>query len=165
MVSAHLQQCLHILEQATSNCGPHAARRRLPDQWSAAEVVEHLQRAYLATAKGLERCLENGAPMATPVSFKKRLQSFVLLELGYFPEGRQAPKGVIPTGTFDMPAVLNAARKDLDRLDAAALRARDRFGRVKVMDHPILGAFSVDQWLRFHLAHTRHHEKQIRERT
>ena len=37
-------------------------------------------------------------------------------------------------------------------------------GGIKVVDHPILGAFTVDQWLKFHLVHTRHHEKQIRAR-
>ena len=161
MVSAHLRQCLEILERATKDCGPVAAMRRDPDTWSAAEVVEHLQRAYLGTAKGFERCIENGAPMAKPATLKQRLQSFVLLELGYFPEGRQAPKHVLPTGALDLSTAVGAARRDLERLDGAAVHARDRFGTRKIMDHPILGAFSVEQWLRFHVAHTRHHEKQI----
>ena len=164
MTSPHLRQCAEILERATKDWGPGAAVRRHPDRWSAVEVVEHLQRAYLGTAKGLERCVESGTPMATPVTLKQRLQSFVLLELGYFPEGRPAPKGVIPTGTLDLAAAIDAVRRDLTRLDAAAVSARDRFGGIRVMNHPILGAFSVDQWLRFHVAHTRHHEKQILSR-
>jgi hypothetical protein len=71
---------------------------------------------------------------------------------------------VIPTGALDLGAVLDATRRDLDRLDAVAVKTRERFGTAKVVDHPILGAFSVDQWLKFHLIHTRHHEKQIRAR-
>lgn len=31
------------------------------------------------------------------------------------------------------------------------------FGSAKVLDHPILGALSVNQWLKFHLVHTTHH--------
>lgn len=164
MTSIHLQQCLSILEEATRGGGAECSVRRNPDQWCVAEVVEHLQRAYLGTAKGFERCVESGAPIATGQTFKQRLYSFALIALGIFPEGRKAPRHVVPTGEMDLDAVISAARRDLDRLDAAASRTREKFGRAKVVDHPILGAFTVDQWLKFHLVHTRHHEKQIRAR-
>jgi hypothetical protein len=160
----HLAACRAILEDATRGGGAECRARRDPGQWSVCEVVEHLQRAYLGSARGFERCLEKDAPIATSPTVKQRLQSFALLNLGYFPEGRQAPKHVMPTGELDLGAVLDAVRRDLDRLDAAAAKTRSRFGGVKVVDHPILGAFSVDQWLKFHLVHTRHHEKQIRAR-
>jgi hypothetical protein len=163
-VQPQLQQCLAIIEDATRGGGAECATRQHPNQWSVCEVVEHLQRAYLGTAKGFERCLEKGAVIATTPTFKQRLQAFALLNLGYFPEGRQAPKHIIPSGALDLGAVLDATRRDLDRLDAAAVQTRQRFGTGKVVDHPILGAFSVDQWLKFHLIHTRHHEKQIRAR-
>jgi hypothetical protein len=88
----------------------------------------------------------------------------VLVKLGYFPSGRQAPTHVIPTGELDLHAVLAAARRDLERLDAAAIKARAEFGGVKLVDHPRLGALTVDEWLKFHLVHTRHHEKHIRAR-
>jgi hypothetical protein len=149
---------------STRDGGPECSTRRDPRKWSVAEIVEHLQRAYLGTAKGFERCLDKGAPIATVPSLKQRIQGFAVVNLGYFPAGREAPKHIIPTGELDLLAVLNAVRRDLARLDAAAVRTREQFGRVRVVDHPILGAFSVDQWLKFHLVHTRHHEKQIRAR-
>ena len=164
MTSSHLRQCLAIVEDATRGGGAECATRRKPNQWSVVEVVEHLQRAYLGTAKGFERCLEKGVPIATGQTLKQRAQSFALISLGYFPEGRQAPKHIIPAGELDLGAVLAATRRDLERLDAAAITTRARFGSAKVVDHPILGAFTVDQWLKFHLVHTRHHEKQIRAR-
>ena len=139
-------------------------RRPSEGQWSVAEVVEHLQRAYLGTAKGLERAVEKQASLATAQTLKQKLASFALISLGYFPSGREAPKHIVPTGQIDLGALLDAVRRDLQRLDAAAVTARERFGSAKVVDHPILGAFSVDQWLKFHLVHTRHHEKQIRAR-
>lgn len=160
----HLAACLEIIEDATRGGGAECAARRDPKQWSVCEVVEHLQRAYLGTAKGLERCLEKGQPIATTPSLTQRLQGVVVVTLGFFPAGREAPKHVIPTGELDLPAVVDAVRRDLARLDDAAVRTRAQFGRARVVDHPILGAFSVDQWLRFHLVHTRHHEKQIRAR-
>lgn len=165
MVSSHLQQCLAIIEDATRGGGAECSVRRDSNKWSVCEVVEHLQRTYLGTAKGFERCLEKGQTLATRApSFKTRVASFVLINFGYFPEGRQAPKHVTPTGELDLAAVVEATRRDLARLDAAAARTRAQFGGVKIVDHPILGPFTVDQWLKFHLVHTRHHEKQIRAR-
>jgi hypothetical protein len=160
----HLESCLTTVLDATRDGGPECSTRRDPNKWSVAEIVEHLQRAYLGTAKGFEKCLEKGEPIATPVPLKKRLQAFVVINLGYFPVGRAAPKYIIPTGELNLQTVLDAVRRDLARLDTAAVRVRDQFGSVRVVDHPILGAFSVDQWLKFHLVHTRHHEKQIRAR-
>lgn len=160
----HLQACRDILEEATRGGGAECSVRKDPNKWSVAEVVEHLQRAYSGTAKGFERCLEKHAPSATPRTMTQVMASFVLVTLGYFPAGRAAPKHVIPTGELDLRAVLDAARRDLERLDAAAIKARAEFGRVKLVDHPRLGALSVDEWLRFHLVHTRHHEKHIRAR-
>lgn len=161
----HLQACREIIEDATRGGGAECSTRRDPDKWSVAEVVEHLQRAYLGTAKGFERCLEKDQPIATSKTLKQTLQGFAVVNLGYFPEGRRAPKHIIPTGQLDLVAVLDATRRDLERLDAAAVKTRARFGgSKKVVDHPILGAFSVDQWLKFHLIHTRHHEKHIRAR-
>jgi hypothetical protein len=160
----HLEACRAILEDSTRGGGAECSIRREPNRWSVAEVVEHLDRAYSGTAKGFERCLEKHAPSATPRTMKQVMASFVLVKVGYFPAGRQAPKHVIPTGELDLDAVLAAARRDLERLDAAAIKARAEFGAVKLVDHPRLGALTVDEWLKFHLVHTRHHEKHIRAR-
>lgn len=164
MVSPYLGRCLHMILDATAGITPEAAARRAGDRWSVVEIVEHLQRAYSGTAKGLERSVEKGAPLATTATFKQSLQVFALINLGYFPHGRQAPKHIVPTGAIALPEVIAGVKRDLAWLDAAAVKAQEAFGSAKVLDHPILGAFTVDQWLRFHLVHTRHHEKQIRAR-
>lgn len=164
MESAHLRQCLTIIERATNGAGPEAAVRKDPAKWSVAEIVEHLARTYSGTAKGFERCLEKGAPLATPTTLKHTLQQFMLIELGFFPEGRPAPKHVVPAGELDLRGVMDAARAGLVRLDEAAIQARQALGSGKMLDHPIIGALTIDQWLRFHVVHTEHHAKQIRER-
>ncbi len=164
MVSPYLERCLAVVLDATSGVSPDAAVKRANDRWSVVEIVEHLQRTYSGTAKGFERAIEKGSPLATTASFKQSVQAFALINLGYFPQGRQAPKHVLPTGTIALPLLIEGVKKDLAWLDDAAVRARRAFGAVKVLDHPILGAFTVEQWLRFHLVHTRHHEKQIRSR-
>ena len=149
---------------ATRGAGDDARVRRDPAKWCVVEIVEHLTRAYSGTAKGFERCVEKGAPLVTPPSIKQRVQQFALINLGYFPEGRQAPKHIVPTGELDLNAVLDAVRRDLARLDQAAITTKQALGSGKMLDHPILGALTIDQWLRFHVIHTRHHARQIRQR-
>lgn len=160
-MNSYLQSCLDLIIGATTGISPEAAIRRTGDRWSPVEIVEHLQRAYSGTAKGFERCLEKNTPLATRQTMKQALQGIAVLNLGYFPEGRKAPKHILPTGTIPLPELLEGVKRDLAWLDDAAVRTRRVFGGMRVLDHPILGPFTVDQWLRFHLIHTRHHEKQI----
>ena len=163
-MNPHLERCLAIVLDATKDGGAECGVRGDPTKWSVAEIVEHLTRAYSGTAKGFERCLEKGASLASPSTLAQRTRQFVVIELGYFPEGREAPKHLLPTGELDLVAVLNAVRRDLARLDESAARAKKQLGAGKMLDHPILGALTVDQWLKFHVVHSRHHAKQIRER-
>lgn len=163
-MNAYLDRCLAIVLDATKGGGAEVSVRRDPSKWSVVEIVEHLTRAYSGTAKGFERCVEKGAPLATSTTLKQRLQQFALINLGMFPEGRQAPKHIIPTGELDLAAVLDAVRRDLARLDDAAIKSTQALGSGKMLDHPILGALTVDQWLRFHVVHTRHHARQISQR-
>ena len=164
MVSAHLRKCIEIIETVTHGAGAESAVRKDPSRWSVAEIVEHLARAYSGTAKGFERCLEKGAPLATATSVKQKFSQVALINFGIFPEGRQAPKHIIPTGELDLNAVIDASRKNLVWLDEAAIKTRQALGSGKMLDHPILGALTIDQWLRFHVVHTEHHARQIRER-
>ena len=163
-MTTHLEKCLAIILEAIGGAGDESKVRRDPKQWSVVEIVEHLTRAYSGTAKGFERCLEKGASLASDTSLKQRVQQFALINLGYFPAGRQAPKHILPTGELDLGAVIDAVRRDLARLDDSAIRTRQVIGAGKVLDHPILGPLSVDQWLKFHVVHTAHHARQIRER-
>ena len=160
----HLETCLAIVFDATSGGGAECEVRSAPQRWSVAEIVEHLTRAYSGTAKGFERCLEKNASLASPTTVAQGLRQFAVIHLGYFPQGREAPKHIVPTGQLNISAVLDAVRRDLARLDRSAAEARRVLGKGKMLDHPILGPLTVDQWLKFHVVHSRHHARQIRER-
>jgi hypothetical protein len=88
----------------------------------------------------------------------------VVVGAGRFPRGRLAPRHVVPTGTVGLADALASVRRSLRALDLAAIGATGRFGRARVLDHPILGPLTVAQWRRFHWIHTRHHARQIEER-
>lgn len=160
----YLNRCIAIIETATAGLPDDVLTSRPPHRWSIVDIVEHLQLTFSGTAKGFDRCLDAGAPSAKRFSWAERARKFVVVRVGYFPAGREAPKFVVPKGNVDLPTVIARARHDLERLDQSAIRVRERFGSAAILDHPLLGAFTVDDWLRFHWIHTRHHEKQIRAR-
>jgi Protein of unknown function (DUF1569) len=159
-----LQRCLTLLEEATAGLDQASASTRVDGRWSVAEIVEHLDRAYSGTVKGFERCLEAGAPRASAPTMTSRLRVFAVVTLGFFPRGIEAPAHVVPTGRISLPDVMQNVRAHLQALDGAAAATAARLGTGRVMNHPILGPFTVAQWLRFHRMHTLHHQKQIGER-
>jgi hypothetical protein len=156
-----LAHCLTLITDATAGLDDERAGVRVDGRWSIAEIVEHLDRTYSGTVKGLQRCLEAGTPRVSARTLKSRARTFVVVSLGMFPTGIEAPKHVVPTGSVLLSAVLARARANLEALDVTTRAAVDRFGHGPVMDHPILGPFTPAQWLRFHRVHTRHHEQQM----
>lgn len=161
----YLNRCIEIIETSTAGVPDELLRTRVGGRWSVIDIVEHLQLAYSGTAKGFDLCLEAGVPSAKRFSLANTIRKFVVIRAGYFPAGRQAPKFILPKGDVDLPTAIERARRDLAWLDRSATRVRERFGAAPILDHPLLGAFTLDEWLRFHWIHTRHHEKQIRVRS
>jgi hypothetical protein len=164
VLRTELAQCRAQIEQAAAGLDDVQGSVRVDGRWSIAEIVEHLDRTYTGTVKGLERCLEAGGARVTPATMRTRLRKLVVVRLGFFPTGIEAPKHVVPSGRVGLAEVLSRVASHLVDMDGALLRAADRFGKSSVMDHPILGPFSVEDWARFHLVHTRHHCRQIAAR-
>jgi hypothetical protein len=134
-----------------------------PDgKWNSAEILEHLTLAFSGTVKGCEKCLLENKTITSNPTLKQRLASLVLVECGYFPSGRQAPKHVIPSGSTTVKDPVRGLFSQLQAMDTALTECETRFGSVvSVMNHPILGPFNIRQWRKFHLVHTKHHMKQI----
>jgi hypothetical protein len=161
---ANLRSCWSQLETALAGLDDGRAAIRVDGRWSIAEIVEHLDRTYSGTTKGLERCLEAGATRVTAKHLHGRWRRFVVVTLGWFPKGIPAPRHVLPSGEAPLSTVMVRARQHLGELDATLVRATERFGAVAVLDHPLLGPFTIADWARFHRVHTRHHCAQIGER-
>jgi Protein of unknown function (DUF1569) len=134
------------------------------EKWNPAQILEHLFLTYRNTNKGIARCLEAGAPQATRSTLKQRLGTLLVVELGYFPKGRKAPERTVPRG---LPAneVRSSILAELQKMESSLAGAEHKFGAsTKIMDHPVLGPFTVVQWRKFHWVHGCHHCRQIRER-
>ena len=132
------------------------------DKWCAAEVLEHLYLTYTGTIKGFEKVMQGGNPMATPSSMKHRVRRLVVLGFNYLPTGRKSPPTATPKG-LPIEKVRSEFAIKIAAMDRIISQCEERFGRnTKLLDHPILGPLTGQQWKKFHVIHGRHHEKQLR---
>src|SRR5258708_27621377 len=80
------------------------------------------------------------------------------------PPGRKAPERTTPPPQIDRRAAeahFLAAIEAWDQVDRTLLPERRANLFVK---HPRMGDLTVEEWMRFHVIHARHHARQIRER-
>lgn len=130
-------------------------------KWSIAQVLEHLYLTYTGTVKGCERALASQNTLATPQTAKQRFQTLVVLNLGYYPQGIQAPTQVRPKGIPAEQVVTDIVRQ-ISAMAESLTRCEERLGkRNKLFNHPVLGALTGEQWRKFHWIHGRHHVRQI----
>jgi hypothetical protein len=155
-----LEELKQALESSVEGMSNEQMHWHPADKWCASEVLEHLYLTYTGTAKGFERVLEAGKPMVTRASMRQHVRKLVVLGFNHLPEGRKAPKNTVPRG-LPLEKVRAEIGLKIAAMDAIIAQCEDRFGRGKVLDHPILGPLTAVQWRRFHLIHGRHHVKQI----
>ena len=131
--------------------------------WNVAEVLEHLYLTYTGTTKGFDRCLKAGKPLASPITLKQRIAIALVTKLGYFPKGRKAPERSTPKG-MPVEKVVADIGPQLVAMDKVIAQSEERFGsRTRLLDHPVLGPLTAQQWRKFHWVHGRHHVKQIQD--
>jgi hypothetical protein len=160
-MDTRLAKLNRALESAIKGMSTEQMRWHPPGKWSAGEVLEHLYLTYTGTIKGFERLLESGNPTTTPVSWKERYRSLLVLTFGYLPTGRKAPRVSEPQG-LSTTKVLSELEAKIAAMDAILEQCETCFGRRnRLLDHPILGPLTATQWRKFHLLHGMHHRRQL----
>jgi hypothetical protein len=157
----YLQQLEDAVSAAIEGVSGEALTRHPEGKWSTAEILEHLYLTYTGTIKGFERCLEAGKPMAGRPGVKDRVRVLVVLGFSHLPEGRSAPKNTTPRG-ISVEKVIAEIGPKLAAMDEIIARCEASYGQRRcLLDHPILGPLTGEQWRKFHWVHGRHHVKQI----
>lgn len=144
---------------------PEADWWRAPaGKWAPAQIVEHLALAFEWSIAGFEK-RRAGAPMSRrPRTWAERIATFAIFGLEWIPPGVQAPGRAWPQAHPDPREVERrflAGHARLGQLAAELLPARATDLYVK---HPRMGDLTIEEWLRFHAWHCRHHAKQVRAR-
>jgi hypothetical protein len=160
-VSEYIPRLQESIASSIRGAGSEEMLHHPEGKWSATEILEHLYLSYTGTVKGCEMSLASGKPLVTPRTLKQRLQTCVVVTVGYYPSGVQAPERVRPRGV-PVEQVVGSIAERIAAMDEAIGRCEARFGKSKkLLDHPVLGALTGDQWRKFHWLHGQHHVKQI----
>jgi Protein of unknown function (DUF1569) len=163
-MTSYLERLRHELEDATGGSSGQALAHGPSGKWSPAQILEHLYLTYKQTNRGVRKCLDQGAPLATRSTLKELFAATLVMGFGYIPGGRQSPERVAPRG---MPPdeVQKTMSAELGKMVSTLDECERRFGaRARIMDHPFLGPLTAEQWRKFHWVHGRHHARQIRAR-
>jgi hypothetical protein len=162
-MSEYIPRLQEAITTAIRAMGREEMLRQSEGKWSIAQVLEHLYLTYTGTAKGCERALTSQKPLATPQTAKQWFKTMVVVKLGYYPRGIQAPAQVHPKGIPADQIVPDIVRQ-IANMSELLTRCEQRFGeRNKLFDHPVLGALTAEQWRKFHWIHGQHHVQQILE--
>jgi hypothetical protein len=161
-----IQQLHHKLYAALQ--GLDAAQTQLhpiahPQKWSIQQIADHLLLTYASTATVLETRIAKGAPTLSQPTSSQRIKSFVVLQLGYMPNGRTAPEAVYPGHAAPLSGdeLTRLATEKLLRMDVNLDQAESLFGSTRAITHAILGPMCARNWRRFHCVHGAHHIQQI----
>ncbi len=133
-------------------------------KWTPAQIVEHLALGLALSAETFQ-ARKNHAPMKRrPRTPAEKIAKLFIFGLRWFPPGRKAPERTTPASQIaraSAEAHFLAAVEAWDQVDRALLPERRADLFVK---HPRMGDLTVEEWMRFHLIHARHHARQIRQR-
>ena len=163
-MASHLDRLSRELQNAIGGASDSALEHAPAGKWSPGQILEHLFLTYKNSNRGVAKCLEKDAPLATSRTLKHRLSTLLVVNCGYMPEGRKAPERALPQG---MPAgeLRSIIFMEIQKMESGLTDCERRLGAgTRIMDHPFLGPLTANQWRKFHLVHGRHHAAQIRER-
>jgi hypothetical protein len=161
---SYLERLRRELEDAMAGASAGDLTVAPAGKWNAAQILEHLFLTYKHTNRGLAKCVEQAAPLATKATLKDRFATLLVVDLGYMPGGRKAPERAIPQGML-AEEVRRAIVPELLAMASGLDDCQRKFGAAtKIMDHPFLGPLTAEEWRKFHWVHGRHHARQIRER-
>jgi hypothetical protein len=163
-MESYLRRLPLELEKATARASDEAFHKGPPGKWNSAQILEHLYLSYTSTNKRIAQCLKGGRPLATGATLKHRMRNLLVIGLGYMPEGVKAPQVVVPGG-LPLEEVRKNIFSEIEKMAAGLDECERRFGaRTMIMNHPILGPLTANQWRKLHWVHGRHHARQIRKR-
>jgi len=140
------------------------AFRPSPEQWSIAEILEHLTMVEARVARLLQMMLQKAE--AAGAGRRPSGESFAAVSIKDFVEQAatqkyKAPESAVPTGTVSIADslsrleatrdTLNELRPVIERMDCTQM----------LYPHPAFGPLNLYQWLAFMGVHQSRHRRQI----
>jgi hypothetical protein len=138
-------------------------RRPAPDQWTPAELMEHLRMVESGSTRLLARRLERAreAGLGRETNAASRVDGLDQFDIADNPARYPAPEAVVPPADVRAEGVEAGLAESRDAL-RALLAAADglALGEVRAM-HLRFGDIDMYQWLLFLAQHERRHARQL----
>lgn len=163
-MSPHLEKVRAEAQRLTRDFSHEDWGHAREGKWSASLIMEHLLLTFTATTRGTLKTMQASQPFCREATWRDFGRRLYVLYLGRVPGGLKSAKNVTPKE--GLPGNnLHLFNDALVAMDATLSDAERRFGKkTRILDHPILGPLTADQWRRFHWVHSHHHFGQISTR-
>ena len=160
-MSPHLEKVRAVAQRLTRDFSPEDWEYSREGKWSASQTMEHLVLTFTATTKGALKIMRANEPFCRESTWQDFGRKIYVLGLGRIPEGLRATVNLTPKQGLPGNS-LRAFNDALVAMDATLTDAERRFGKkTRILDHPVLGPLTAEQWRRFHWVHSNHHFRQI----
>jgi hypothetical protein len=158
---ANLETERSRLIELLSTLGPdEATRRPTPDDWSPAQLVDHLLLAEGFTNRLTETMAARALASSEATGFPSDLTAFEPLPP---PDGMEAPPPIWPQKEL-APAELIEALREMSEWTKKSFKAMATLDPRKYrMAHPIFGEIDLGQWWLIHPLHYEMHLAQSQE--
>ena len=163
-MDSYLERLQQAIASATRGMTSDELTRHAEGKWCVAEILEHLYLTYTGTQKAFERCLKAGKPLARSSHFQTKSGRDRGHRLRIFSRGTEIARSGPSPGHVRGKSRGRHRSPDCRHGQAHHAMRRALWLAHKVLDHPVLGPLTARQWRKFHLAHGRHHVKQILQR-
>lgn len=105
--------------------------------------------------------MQAGEPFCREATWRDRVGRFYVLRLSRMPAGLKSAKYITPHQGLPGDN-LRAFNDALVAMNTTLNDAERRFGiQTRILDHPMLGPLTAEEWRRFHRTHSEHHFRQI----
>jgi hypothetical protein len=162
----YLDQTRAELRAAVDSIPPSArSTRPAADQWSAAQILDHLaitqSRVAAGVSKWIAEAQANGlAPENSTTSVLNTIPVERILDRS---QKVQAPEAIVPRADVDAETAWFEFEQARERLRAAFLSGDGLALEQVIQPHPVLGPINMYQWVMFNGSHEARHTLQIRE--
>jgi len=139
--------------------------RPTADQWSVAQVLNHLTIAHDRVAAVVDRWISEAkaAGLAAETDSGSVLNTIPTERILDRTQKVQAPAAIVPRSDIDAAEAWTELDQARDKLRAALLSGDGLALAQVVQPHPVLGPLNMYQWILFNGSHEARHTLQVRE--
>jgi len=146
---------------------PADARNRKPaeDQWSVAQVLDHLAIVHSLVATSVGKWIDEAksAGLGPATSYDSVLNPITFVRITDRSKKVQAPERIAPRNDVDAETAWNDLEQAQEKLRSAFLSGDGLALERVVQPHPVMGPINMYQWTLFNGSHEARHALQIRE--